>query len=335
MNHPRVSVLLAVRNEEAYLPAALRSLMRQTLEDWELVAVDDGSSDATPMLLGQAASKDRRVRVFRRPAQGLVAALNEGLRHCRAPLVARMDGDDVCHPERLERQVNCLERHPELDLLACRVRSFPRPAISAGMRYYEDWQNVHLGHEEILRDIFVESPFAHPSVVYRRDQVLELGGYRKVEWAEDYDLWLRMSAAGLRFARLPETLLFWRDRPERLSRTSSICSREAFRRCKLHYLQQGFLKTTRRVALWGAGEEGKAWRHLLAESGLEISCWIEVDPRKIGQIIHGAPVVGIDRLPNLRDRILVTIGAKGGRQQARLWAFERGLVDGETFLCVA
>ena len=130
MNRPAVSILLPVRDEEQHLPATLASLRRQTLEDWELVVVDDGSTDHTPQLLRAAAAGDARIRVLSRPAEGLVSALNAGLEACRAPLVARMDGDDVCHPRRLALQSDYLHRHPETLLVGQPRTAFPasRPA---------------------------------------------------------------------------------------------------------------------------------------------------------------------------------------------------------------
>jgi glycosyltransferase involved in cell wall biosynthesis len=100
---PLVSVLMPVRNEERFLPAALASLRAQTFRDWELVAVDDHSTDRTAAILERAAGEDRRIRMLRPPERGLVPALNAGLAACKAPLVARMDGDDICHPRRLEK----------------------------------------------------------------------------------------------------------------------------------------------------------------------------------------------------------------------------------------
>jgi len=334
MSRPAVSILLPVRNEERYLPAALASLFRQTFTDWELVAVDDGSTDGTAELLAEAARRDGRVRVFPRPAEGLVPALNNGLAACRAPLVARMDGDDVCHPRRLERQVACLVARPEIGLLGCGVRHFPRPRMQGGMAAYEAWQNALLGHDEILRDLYVESPFAHPSVLFRREVVERAGGYRQLPWAEDYDLWLRLAEAGIRFARLPETLLYWRDRPQRLTRTAANCSLDAFRACKAHHLRRGFLRGTETVTLWGAGQEGKAWRQALEAEGVAVVRWLEVDPRKIGQRIHGAPVAGIEALRPGDGPVLVTVGAKGARAQVRAFAAHSGLVEGADFLCV-
>jgi hypothetical protein len=202
------------------------------------------------------------------------------------------------------------------------------------MRAYEQWQNSLLDHAAIIRDLYVESPFTHPSVMFRRDAVLKLGGYRDRGWPEDYDLWLRLAGSGARFARLAETLLYWRDRPQRLTRTAMAYSLEAFRNCKAHHLKLSFLRDVDEVTLWGAGVEGKAWRLALRTLGIAVQRWVEVDPRKIGQTMHGAPVAGIDRLAAGNGKTLVTIGAKGARAQVRSFAVAAGLAEGEDFVCV-
>jgi len=334
MNCPAVSILLPVRNEARFLPAALSSLLRQSFNDWELVAIDDGSTDRTGRLLDELATRDRRVRVWHRPPGGLVNALNFGLRRCRGDYVARMDGDDICHPDRLQRQKAALDRQPEIDLVSCRVRHFPRAQLSDGMLDYERWQNQHLRHEDMLRDLFVESPFVHPSVLFRRLRIIQLGGYRDRPWAEDYDLWLRMALAGCRFSRLPDTLVYWRDRPERVTRTAEQCTAEAFRSCKAHFLKQTFLHEQGEVTLWGAGIEGKAWRKALSMIGIRVCRWLEVDPRKLGQMIHQAPVETPDAFPAGGGKILVTVGSRGARRQIRSRCRQLELAEGVDYLCV-
>lgn len=334
MSMPAVSILMPLRNEALHLPAALASLHRQRFGNWELVAIDDGSRDATGELLVEAARKDRRIRVFEQPAQGLVPALNFGLAQCRAPLVARLDGDDICHPQRLELQLAQMQRTPELTLLGSRVRHFPRPQLQGGMLAYERWQNELLDHDQISRNLFVESPFAHPSVIYRRAAVIEEGGYREMPWAEDYDLWLRLAERGAHFARLPQVLLYWRDRPDRLTRTASNCSLEAFRRCKVHFLRRGHLRDTDTVWIWGAGVEGKAWRKVLREIGIGVGGWIDIDPNKIGQTIHGAKVLSPQQIPARHPLILVCVGARGARTLIRDFCVEAGLQEERDYLCV-
>ncbi|PLY01391.1 MAG: glycosyl transferase [Desulfuromonas sp.] len=334
MSGARVSVLMAVHNEGEYLAATLASLQHQTLHDWELVVVDDGSDDATPEILAEVARRDPRVQVVSPGKIGLVAALNLGLERCHAPLLARMDGDDICHPQRFKRQLETMTHAPDLDLLATRIRHFPRPSLSDGMRAYEEWLNSHLEHDEIARDVFVESPFANPSVMLRTAKLRDLGGYIDYGWPEDYDLWLRYAASGARFARLPETLLFWRDHPDRLTRTSPAFTLQAFRTCRAHYLRQAYLAGHDSVTLWGAGKEGKAWRKTLENIGIRVSRWVEIDRRKIGQRIHSAPVVSFDALAPGQGPMLITIGARAARPQVREFAAARGLREGHDFICV-
>jgi glycosyltransferase involved in cell wall biosynthesis len=332
---PLISILMPVRNEERYLQAALDSLYRQTLPDWELVVVDDGSLDETPAILARAARSDARVRVLRRAGGGLVAALNAGLQLCRAPLLARMDGDDISHPRRLALQAAYLEAHPGTGLVASGFRHFPRASLKRGMLAYEEWQNSLGDHQRVIRDLFVESPFVHPGILTRRGVVERLGGYRDCGWPEDYDLWLRMAAAGVRFARLPEVLLFWRDHPERATRTMDEYASLALRRCKLHHLRLGFLQGVSELVIAGAGLEARAWQRLLLAEGIAVSHWLDIDPRKVGRTLHGAPVLRPEDLQLEGRKMITAIGLRGAREQFRLDAGKLGWQEGIDFISVA
>ncbi len=331
---PVVSILMPVRNEGRFLPAAILSMQRQTFTDWELVAVDDSSSDNTARILADAAAGDKRIIVLQNPAQGLVPALNYGLAACRADLVARMDGDDISHPERLAVQINLLNSNSEIGLVACSFRHFPRQVLRSGMLGYEKWQNSLDTHDKTVADIFVESPFVHPGVMFRKGLVTEIGGYRQMGWAEDYDLWLRLAAGGTRFARTVKPLLFWRDRPERATRTMPEYSLESFRRCKLHHLQAGFLAGVESVVLAGAGKEGRAWRRILMDKGITVSLWVDVDPLKSGRILHGVNVVTPQEVSPKDGKLLITVGTRGARSGIRQWADSAGFVDGTDYICV-
>jgi glycosyltransferase involved in cell wall biosynthesis len=332
---PEISILMPVRNEEQYLQAALDSLYRQTLTNWELIAVDDGSDDGTSAILAKATRHDSRVQVIRREGGGLVAALNTGLQRCQATLVARLDGDDICHPQRLELQAAWLDTHPETGLVACNFRHFPRTGLKQGMRDYELWQNGLTDHTLIMRDLYVESPFVHPGIMTRRSILEELNGYRDCGWPEDYDLWLRMATAGVQFARLSQELLFWRDHPERATRTMDEYATSAFRACKYHHLRLGFLSDISDLVIAGAGLEARAWQRLLTDDGLQVSNWLDIDPRKIGRILHGAEVVRPENLLLHGRKMIVAIGVRGAREQFRLVAQRLGWQEGMDFVCVA
>jgi glycosyltransferase involved in cell wall biosynthesis len=335
---PRVSVLLPVRDARGTLLECLASLSAQTLRDHEVIAVDDGSRDGSGELLVEAAGTDARMRVLSPPVPGLVPALNHGLAHARAPLLARMDADDVAHPRRLELQARRLEAEPALTALGSRVRLVGSPGTgNEGMRAYVEWQNRLLEPEEIARELFVESPLVHPSVTLRTDALRALGGYRETGGPEDYDLWLRAAAAGWRFAKLRDELLDWRDGPARLTRTDARYGADRFRAAKLDALERGLLAGGRDVVIWGAGPVGKAWSRDVRARGLRVAAFVEVDPDKLGQRIHGAPVVGVPAVADLAEGPLhlAAVGNAAARERIRVEAARLGLVEGRDFVAVA
>ncbi|HVR71699.1 MAG TPA: glycosyltransferase [Vicinamibacteria bacterium] len=325
---PRVSILLPVRDAAATLRECLDSLGGQSLRDHEVVAVDDGSTDATAAVLDDAARRDRRVRSVRTPPRGIVAALDAALQLARGPLVARMDADDIAHPDRLARQAVRLTEDARTDVLGCRVRLFG--ATGRGMRAYVEWLNALLDHEAIVRDLYVESPLVHPSVMMRAADLRALGGYRAFDGPEDYDLWLRAHARGLRFGKDPEVLLHWRDGRERLTRRDPRYAPARFRALKLAALEQGPLRRARPVVVWGAGPVGKGWARALAARGHRVSAFVEVDPRKLGRTLHGAPVVPLAAAAGFPGALhLAAVGRPGARERIRAAAASLGLPDGD------
>jgi glycosyltransferase involved in cell wall biosynthesis len=336
-NAPAVTVLMPVRDAADTLADCLRSVRRQTLRDFEVLAVDDGSQDATAEMLCAHAAADSRVRVLRLTRRGLVAALNTGLAAARAPLIARMDADDLMHPRRLEAQLGFLSGHPEVDVVASRVRGFPDALLTDGYREYLRWQNQCLSPRDIIDDIYVESPLAHPSVMMRRHRVLGLGGYRAGEFPEDYDLWLRMAQAGWRIHKLPEVLLDWRDGGGRASRVDPRYGRLAFERLKAaHLARDPRLHAGRPLVIWGAGRRTRQRAGLLLAHGFSPVAWVDIDPRKLGNRLCGVPVVPpqwLARQP--RPLVLCYVSNHGARDQIRGELEQMGYVRGRDFLAVA
>lgn len=337
MKKPAVSVLLPVRNGADFLAGALDSIATQSFRDWECIVVDDGSTDDSADVAARFAAHDPRFRVAVRQHEGLVAALNAGLDLCSAPLVARMDADDVSLPLRLEKQAALLQAQPEITLCGCLVEAFPPEHVGEGMALYIDWLNSVADEADIARDFFVESPFAHPSVMFRRDAVAAAGGYQDHGWPEDYDLWMRLFVSGARFAKVPETLYLWRDYPERMSRTHRAYTIPKFRKLKAHYLLQSRLRGRGRITLWGAGREGRWWLREFATAGIEVARLIDVDPKKIGRRIGEIPILPPDALARREagDFIVCAVGARGARLLIRDTLLELGYTEITDFIFVA
>lgn len=203
---PRVSVLLPVYNCDTYLRSALQSVLSQTFSRFELIAVDDGSTDDSLEILHEVARGDARVRIISRPNTGIVGALNDALEAAQCDLLARMDGDDLCMAQRLEKQVEYLDAHPECVALGTRVQMIdPEGAL---LRLW----SMETTHDAIDADHLRGrgGAITHPAVMMRREAVDRVGGYRqKCNLAEDLDLFLRLAEVG-RLANLPDVLLHYR-----------------------------------------------------------------------------------------------------------------------------
>jgi len=206
---------MPVYNGERFLAEALESILGQTFREFEFVIVDDGSTDASPAILADYASRDSQIRVIRQANAGIVAALNRGLRECRAPLVARMDADDVSLPERFAAQAEYLTNHPDV------------VAIGTAFQLMSDSGTLGpvIRHPVAPKDVAcglrTANRIAHPSVMMRRDAVLALGGYREsFRHAEDYDLWARLSVV-YKLANHPECLLRYRIHAGQISWSKS------------------------------------------------------------------------------------------------------------------
>jgi glycosyltransferase involved in cell wall biosynthesis len=277
-------------------------------------------------------AEDPRFELVRLPARGIVATLNEGLRRLRAPYVARFDADDRCAPERLERQVRFLEANSDTELVSCRVEMIGE-RVSADLRAYRDWLNSLTSHEQIVRDLFVESPIPHPSVVARSASLRALA-YRDVPGPEDYDLWLRAWRAGWRFAKLPETLVSLRDHPRRLTRTDPRYRARAFLEIKAEHLVEALRLAGQEVVVWGAGRDGVRTSKALRRRGVVLRALIDVAPTKIGRRMLGVEVLPAD---SLREKpgcaVVVAVGVRGARAKIRTALSSWGYSEGVEFVC--
>lgn len=210
---PLLSVILPAYNAEAFLEQAVQSVLQQSFNNFELIIIDDGSSDRTPGILGKIG--DRRLRVIRHERNvGLISGLNEGLDASTGKYIARMDADDVCEPSRFLRQIECLEACPEVGVLGTAVRIIDeqgRPSATFVMP---------LSSTDVEWSMPMLCPIAHPSVMMRADLVKREGGYSAAAvHAEDYELWHRLSRQ-MRVANLREPLL--RLRKHSASVTSTL-----------------------------------------------------------------------------------------------------------------
>lgn len=332
---PRVSILLPAFNAERTLPASLRSIARQGEPDWECVIVDDGSDDGTLTCAQAFAARDARFTITSTPHRGLVAALNAGLERCRADVVARMDADDLMHRNRLAAQLRLLHAEPQLAAVGCHVRLFPRGPLRDGLRAYERWLNGIDSVRRIREDVYIECPIVHPSLMIRRAALARLR-YRDCGWPEDYDLILRLITRGDEIGIVPQRLLCWRNGPHRLTWSGEQYGLDRLMACKAAFLASHFLAGTDTYILWGFGDTGRALQRALLQHGKRPSHIVEVHPGRVGNVIHGAPVVGYEQLPHLpREPVIVSVAGEEPRRQIREAMAAMGFREIQDFVCAA
>jgi glycosyltransferase involved in cell wall biosynthesis len=328
-----ISVLLPARDAAPTIEAALQGVLEQRgAPDFEVVCVDDASSDATPDVLAHIARSDARVRVVQGEGRGLVAALQLGLSHCQGELIARMDADDLVDPDRLRLQAELLSHDRSLGAVGSLVRSFPGP-LTPGLARLEEWLDSVITPEQCEAARFIEAPLVHPSTTFRRTALEAVGGWRDAGWAEDWDLLLRLTAGGWRLAKVPRVLLWWRDSPGRLTRMGEAYRPERMIELRAHHLARGPLRG-RAFDVWGAGPTGRRLARALERHGLRPRGFWDVDPRK--QVARGARVArpaGLHRPDGAL--ILCAVGVAGAREEIRAELGLRGFEEGRDFLFAA
>lgn len=307
----RVSWLLPVRDGARWLGDAVRSVLADSGDDDELIVVDDGSRDGPERVL----PPDPRVRLLRQPPLGIVAALEAGRAAARGAFYARIDCDDLVVPGRLAAQLVVFASAPDVGAVGgrARVAAVDGAEVGAGIARYVDRINrIADPHAELL----VESPMFHPATTFRRAAVDAVGGWRLGSFAEDYDLYLRLAAAGWGLRALDRDVIVWRDRPDRLTRTDPRYAPGGFVVLKQAWLAATALARPRRVVLWGAGRAGRPWTPWLLAAGHTVPAVLDLDRRL--HVRHGVPVRDPTALAHLdADCLLVAVGSAGARETIR------------------
>lgn len=230
---PKVSVLMASCNGEKYIRQSVDSIVNQTFSDFELIVINDASSDKTAEILKEYAERDSRIYFHSNEKnEGLTASLNTALKLISpdSQLICRMDDDDICMPNRLEVQTNYFQLHKDVGVVGSSAFIIDNENRVIGKR------NVPTEHAAITATLPRYNPMIHSSVMIRRDVLEKAGGYNAAfRTSQDYELWFRLAASGIRFANIPENLLQYRETRSAQRRKSMKYRLNDFKIRKLGY----------------------------------------------------------------------------------------------------
>ncbi len=328
-----ISILLPFYNSEHTLADSIESMLKQTYDKFELILIDNNSTDGSLQIAEDYAAKDSRIQVLSEPKKGIVYALNTGITASNGKYIARMDADDISHPERLEKQRHFLEINKEFDLVACCVDYVNDDALQFGFFEYVKWNNRIITYEDICLNRFIESPLVHPTVMFRKKLTDKYEMYRQGDFPEDYELWLRLLDEGVKMCKLPDILLEWKDTPNRLSRTDERYAIQAFFEIKTYYLFKWLKNNNQyhpKIVVWGAGRLARQRFSLLRDLGIDPKFFIDLRANPNYNVIEytHTPPAG-------RHFIVSYVANPEAREKIREFLVSIGYIEGKNFICVA
>lgn len=330
--NPKVSVILPFFNAEKTISISVQSILHQTFSDFEILLIDNNSTDNGFSIVEKLASKDSRIRIFKEEKQGVVHAMNCGLKNASGKFVARMDADDVSMPDRIKKQLAFLEAYPEIDFVGTEVKYVAHNKNTAGFKRFVDWANSFHSADEIERNRFVEIPIINPSILFRKELFEKLGGCYHGDFPEDYEMQLRYLEAGVKMAKLMEPLLEWHDFSTRLTRTDERYSSEAFFKTKARYFKKWSEKNNPfhpNIWIWGAGRKTRQRAKSLEKEGLIIDGFYDVVKAKTTQktTLHYSQIPEPGQL-----FILPMVTNYGAREQIKEFLLKANYVEGVDFI---
>ncbi|MEH6680068.1 MAG: glycosyltransferase family 2 protein [Sediminicola sp.] len=285
MTAPLVSIPIPFKNTAAYLKECIQSIRDQQYHTWEILAVDDHSTDGSRAIMENFADLDDRIKVVTNPGNGIIDALNTAYSMSSGTYITRMDSDDIMAPHRLQQMVGSLQLSGMGHIALGLVKYFREGAVGNGYRSYEGWLNGLTKTGANFGEIYKECVIPSPCWMVHRKDLDRAGAFVPDRYPEDYDLAFRFYAAGLKCIPTQEILHFWRDHGARASRNSDHYRENSFLDLKIHHFLN-LHKMDRPLVLWGAGKKGKKLAQLLIREKTDFY-WACNNDKKIGREVYG------------------------------------------------
>ena len=320
-----VSILMPVKNAGTYLIDCLDSISRQSESAWELIAIDDHSTDNSFQILQQFTQSDSRIQVFKNEGAGIIPALRLALKKASGTLITRMDADDIMPPKKLEILKQQLLITGPGHLSCGLVKYFSDTPLGEGYQRYALWLNQLFLSDNSYPAIYQECVIPSPCWMVFREDLLRCGAFEPDRYPEDYDLCFRFYQQGLKIIASKEILHLWRDHPSRSSRNDPNYADNRFLELKIHYFLQLDHQPSRPLLIWGAGRKGKRLAALLAQKNIPFH-WITNNPKKIGHIIFGTKLEAQEALSQYPNpQLLICIAAPDQQKDIQDFLFQNSL----------
>jgi glycosyltransferase involved in cell wall biosynthesis len=313
-----VSIIMAVKDTAPYLHDCLDSVINQTYQNWELIAVNDHSTDETPTILQEYADKDSRVKVFHSVGHRLIPTLQEGYAQANGMLINRMDSDDKMPDYKLQVLVDEWSKHGKGTVIAGGTQHFvDEGEVGDGFLRYEQWLNEVARTSRHYREIYQECVIPSHCWIIHKEDFDAVGAFDPVIYPEDYDLCFRFYRLELKVVGIDKILHYWRDRSNRISRTWEEYKDNRYFDMKLRFFYELDRDHSRPLVLWGAGRNGKDMAKLL-QSYDDTFHWVCDNERKIGKDIYNVKLQHFEEVMEIENpQIMIVVSSPDGKKEIR------------------
>ncbi len=311
MENQLISIIMPVRNAARFLPLTLPSILAQTFKNWELIAVNDHSTDLSEEILNQFAVVDLRVKVLNNPGNGIISALQHAYNHAKGSLITRMDADDLMPPVKLELLKKALTHNPDKYVSTGLVKAFGDPEpCGKGFARYADRLNKFLLSAEPWLYVYADCLIPSPCWMMHRSAFERIGAFNGEQYPEDYELCFRMYAAGCSIATVPAILHLWRDHGMRVSRTGANYAEPEFFDLKVSRFLQLDYDKSKPLVIFGTGPKGKKMVKSLQNQAPHIAFhWISNTASKWGHAIYGIKIQPVEVLNELPEAVVLMVSS--------------------------
>ncbi|PWK19796.1 glycosyltransferase involved in cell wall biosynthesis [Xanthomarina spongicola] len=312
-----ISILIPFKNTALFLPECLDSILNQTYTHWELIIIDDGSTDNSYQIVNNYTEQDKRIKLFKNNGEGIIAALRLAFKKSSGTYITRMDSDDIMPINKLEILLNNLLLHGKKHLATGLVSYFSKEGINDGYKNYENWLNKLTLDGNNYSEIYKECVIPSPCWMVHKDDLLACDAFNPDDYPEDYDLTFRFYKYQLKVIPCNKVLHYWRDYSNRTSRTHEHYAQNYFLEIKLKYFLELDYNASRPLVIWGAGNKGKNIAKLLINKNVDF-IWICNNPKKIGKHIYEKKLYSFNYLKELENaQSIITVANKKSQQTIR------------------
>jgi glycosyltransferase involved in cell wall biosynthesis len=308
---------MPVKDAQDFLPDCISSIQQQGYVNWELVAVNDHSSDKSGSILREFSNSDERITVFENSGNGIIPALRLAYSKASGQFITRMDADDLMLPDKLERLLSACKAGGEKAIATGKVSYFSDDELKDGFLKYQNWLNDLIESGNPFSQIFKECPIASPNWMLRRDFLNSIGAFEPNVYPEDYDLIFRSWVANAEPVLVNEVTHLWRDHQSRASRTDENYSDNTFFDLKVTYFLK-LISEGEQIALYGAGKKGKKLAKLFLKENTSLR-WFSNNPKKIGKDIYEVKLENDKRIFDADSPEKVVVAISSPEEQREIY----------------